>query len=286
MQTLINSICMLKSITTIALLFLTAFANAGSEDCPKEHSVGYCILDYVDLAHGAKEISSDDLAKFVNVTGEESTSGKSVIDIASNGVYLLGAKSAFDLALGGAMGIFGLLGSSTSVGQEPQFFIMLPESEVVEGNPLKTAEDAWVKGISEILNIDSATLNEVRKTPTFASPYIRRSYSLEGGECGEDGCEAYAKFFYLLSSKPKVIDKPPTWLGNERLYIWATYSNNAYPNVRRNSDKKWMFPPSEMLKLVKKLPNWFYFYSPSKAPFIMTSNNILFFTRQGCRYFC
>ena len=179
------------------------------------------MLDLAGLTKGAIEMSAAELNKQIDVS-KVSDDPSRIANHAINALFVVTAKSFFEAGLAGGIGILDLVLKPKATGSQPQFFIMLPESQVKDGNPLRTAESSLIKGIVETLGIETAELREVEKKPTFGSQYMYRDYLLKGGQCGDAGCTAYSRFFTTSPDPVVVIHQPPRWAGNERLYVWTS----------------------------------------------------------------
>lgn len=174
------------------------------------------------------------------------------------------------------MQLLSLLTQRAPEGSRPQLFIILSESKVQNGNPLRTAELALMMAVMATPEIEIAESREIAKKPTFGSPYIYRYYVLKGGQCGDVDCVAEAMFFTTLPNPVAVIDRPPSWAGNERLYVWSNPAKGVCPMVLRPGEKRSLIRNGTIKGLVKNLPEWFYYYIPGKSPAILSSKKVYF----------
>lgn len=269
----------MKNILFAASLALAApFASATNENCTNRHSQAYCILDLVNLSTGAFEISAADLEKNLKQAGAWEP-GSKVLDHGINLFSVLTSKGGLETALAGGVSILNLFIDPGTVGGRPQFFIMLPESKAQDGNPRLTAESVLMAAVTKALGIEQSELREVEKKPTFGSAYTYREYALKGGQCGEVGCTAFAPFFAYGSDPVVVIDHPPSWAGNERLYVWASPTKGAWPQVKKPGEVRFLITADKMMSVIKNLPEWFYLYLPGKTPAIITSEKVYFLAR-------
>ena len=228
---------MRKTLLVVCLAAVSGLAMAKTENCTASHSLAYCLLDLAGLSAGAVEVSAADLEKNLTPASDGVASTKAP-DHAINALFVATAKNGLELGLTSGIAILSLLAQRTPEGSQPQLFIMLPESKVQNGNPLRTAESALMTAVMSTLEIDTAEPREVEKKPTFGSPYIYRDYVLKGGQCGDAGCAAEARFFTTLPNPVVVIDHPPSWAGNERLYVWSNPAKGVWPMVLRPGEKR------------------------------------------------
>lgn len=266
---------MRKIIFLAGLAMATSVAHATGEECIGAHSRAYCMLELAGLSKGAVEISATELNKQIEVSKADYAQSRA-LDHAIDGLFVVTAKSAFERGLAGTIGILEFIPKAKAIGSLPQFFIMLPESLVKEGNPLRTAESELMKGIVETLGIEAAELREVEKKPTFGSLYIYRDYLLKGGQCGDPGCTAYSRFFTTQPDPVIILDQPPSWAGNERLYVWTSKTKGTWPMVQKLGQAPSLISEESMIALMKNLPGWFYYYIPSKTPMIITGEKVYF----------
>lgn len=268
---------MRKLLLFACLATTSSLAVAKTETCINSHSLAYCMLDLVGLSAGAVEVSAADLEK--DLTPASAGVATNAPDHAINALFVATAKNGLELGLTSGIAILSLLTQRTPEGSQPQLFIILPESKVQNGNPLRTAESALMTGVMATLEIETAEPREVEKKPTFGSPYIYRDYVLKGGPCGDAGCAAEARFFTTLPNPVVVIDRPPSWAGNERLYVWSNPAKGVWPMVLRPGEKRSLIHNGTIMGLMKKLPEWFYYYIPGKSPAIVTSKKVYFLAR-------
>lgn len=268
---------MRKILLSACLAAVSSFAVAKTENCTASHSLAYCLLDLAGLSAGAIEVSAADLEK--DIAPASAGVATNAPDHAINALFVATAKNGLELGLTGGIAILSLLTQRTPEGSLPQLFIMLPESKVKDGNPLRTAESALMMAVMATLEIDTAEPREVEKKPTFGSPYIYRDYVLKGGQCGEVGCAAEARFFTTLPNPVVVVDHPPSWAGNERLYVWSNPAKGVWPMVLRPGEKRSLIHNGTIMSLIKKLPGWFYYYIPGKTPAIVTGEKVYFLAR-------
>lgn len=269
---------MRKIIFLAVLAASTGVAHATGEECIGAHSQAYCMLDLAGLSKGAVEISTTELSTQIDVS-KVSDDPSRIANHAINALFVVTAKSFFEAGLAGGVGILDLIPKPKATGSQPQFFIMLPESQVKEGNPLRTAESALMTGVVKTLGVEATELREVEKKPTFGSAYIYRDYLLKGGQCGDVGCTAHARFFATQPDPVVVLDQPLSWAGNERLYIWSSETKGAWPIVQKPEKPRSLFTAESMIALMKNLPGWFYYYIPGKAPAIVSSEKVYFLAR-------
>lgn len=269
---------MRKTLLAVFLAAVSGLAMAKTENCTASHSLAYCLLDLAALSAGAIEVSAADLEKELTPANAGMASTKAP-DHAINALFVATAKNGLELGLTSGIAILSLLTQRTPEGSQPQLFIMLPESKVQNGNPLRTAESALMTAVMATLEIDTAEPREIEKKPTFGSPYIYRDYVLKGGQCGDVGCSAEARFFTTLPNPVVVIDYPPSWAGNERLYVWSNPAKGVWPMVLRPGEKRSLIHNGTIMGLMKNLPDWFYYYVPGKSPAIVTSKKVYFLAR-------
>jgi hypothetical protein len=268
----------MRKIIFLAAVLATGVAHATEEECLSTHSLAYCMLDLVGLSKGAKEITAAELNSQIAVLKTDKDPSRA-LDHALDIYSVATARNAFAMSLAGAIAILEFIPKAKDVGSQPQLFIMLPESQVKDGDPLRTAESALMKGVVETLGIETSELREVEKKPTFGSPYVYRDYMLKGGQCGDAGCTAYSRFFATKPDPVVVIDQPPKWAGNERLYVWANQTKGSWPMVQKPGRATSLILEESMGELIKNLPKWFYYYIPGKTPAIVTSEKVYFLAR-------
>ena len=269
---------MRKILLTACLAAVSSLAMAKTDNCTTSHSLAYCLLDLAGLSAGAVEVSAADLEKNL-APASAGVATSNAPDHATNALFVATAKNGLELGLTSGIAILSLLTQKTPEGSQPQLFIMLPESKVQNGNPLRTAESALMTAVMATLEIETAEPREVEKKPTFGSPYIYRDYVLKGGQCGDVGCAAEARFFTTRPDPVVVIDRPPSWAGNERLYVWSNPAKGVWPMVLRPGEKRSLIHNGTIMGLMRKLPAWFYYYIPGKTPVIVTGEKVYFLAR-------
>lgn len=266
-------------LPTLALAW--PWSSPLDDDCPKEHSEAWCLLNLAGHSKNASDASmkmaEEVMASANPKTGAEGASINKValvisgLDYAKMTTLPRGVSSGFS----GTMWLLGALTDGPKAGERQQMFIILPESEVKNGDPLGTVESAYMEGIAKYLETDQApVLKEVEHVATIGIRDIIRSYTIRGGRCGEVGCSVSSAFMYLKdgsSTKPKIYDQVPAWAGGQRIYVW----DMAFPWVTAlDNPKKALIGPEKYAELLSKMPAWLYFYQPAKVSLLANGQQV------------
>jgi hypothetical protein len=284
----------IKSSFVFATLALACFcASAFSENCPEKHSMGWCIAEFSGISQGLRESSKEDLAGFIASIPQKAApqNGVEVDSLIHAGLDFAKVGYTPGLLSPAGWGAFWVLNSfgNYKLANQPHMFLILPESEVVDGNPRATAEKAWIEGVKEFLHATDYTLEENLNVAKNGNQTIVRKYRLTGGECGEEGCSADARFMATIPFESKdtdkarfakVIDNPPSWIANEKVYLWD-FTRSPWPQVTRNSDnpKVSLIPPEKAMEFMTKMSKWFYLYMPGKVQTLVTNDKAMFIAK-------
>lgn len=246
--------------------------NMANQNCVKNHSHGYCLLEIASVSAGAKDITPDEAKLVFEKAGVqwESRAGFDGIQAGFAGLNFARMGAAPLPGLGwngtGLMLLLGAFSDDRPLGRRPQNFIILTESQIINNDPYATVMDAMKHILSAAVNADSIVAFDELKKPTFGKEYYKRKYKLTGGKCGQTGC--IASFFNLeetnIQKSAKIIDSP-TWLDHGKAYVWNRWI--GIDIVGLNGSKK-----LEGIKIdeniMKQLPPYFYRYIPGEVSII------------------
>lgn len=166
-------------------------------------------------------------------------------------------------------------------GEKLRWIVMMPESAVVDGNPQRTAETAYVEALRRHLEAETAELVETEREALLGPKWTSRHYLMKGGaRCGDVGCEARAKFFSTASDRKALQAQiaDPQLVGASAVYVFPPYSADAAPEMRLANDTSPRFRPlgrDEYVRFVKLLSPWFYIYLPGEVNLLINSERVL-----------
>lgn len=270
-------------------MLLLAIANSGWADpakCAKRNSIAWCILDAAGYSDGANDVSAkraeDFLAKLTpQVHDGTSNNGAGALAIAGLEAAKLTTPTP-GIGRGASVGmlLLGALIDGRRPGERVQMFMLMPESAVVDGDPGKTAEKAYVDALQRHLEADSVELVETPRKATFGATWTERHYRMTGGpRCGEVACIAGASFFSSDSTNkaPKAIEADPQWVGSSTVYVWDRIYAGARPFMRLETDERSVqrIAKEEYLRFIMHLPPWMFLYVPGDVGFLVTSDKVL-----------
>ena len=265
---------------TFTLVVLCLPAKAFDDDCVKDHSQAWCLLDLAGFSKGARDIKAEKaneiIAKATQITNPaDAKGGVDVGNLVNAGLDYAkltrlppGVSSQFS----GSMWLLGALLNGPKAGERIQTFLILPESDVENGDPLATAEVKFVDAVLKYLEADVAEKVDEDRNPPLGSRYKIRAYKVVSGKCAAivGGCWFTGSFFdcsNCSSIKPTVIDKAPEWISVGRSYIWKSW----FLELRESDSKGKIMVPYEKLtqEFQKYLPDPFYYYRPGELSLLM-----------------
>jgi len=264
---------------------VSASSAADPTECAKRNSVAWCILNAAGYADGASDVSQkrvdEYMAKIIPSVqfGAKLDAGALVIaglDAAKLTTPVPGISRGTSIG----MALLGAVLSGRKPGEMVQMFMLMPDSAVLEGDPGKTAEAAYVDALRRYLEAESSELVETLRKPTFGAAWTERHYLMKGGpRCADVGCLATASFFHSDSRKkvPREMVADPLWAGSSTVYVWDRFYADAQPHVRLVSDEKYKegLGKEEYLNFIKLLPPWFYLYLPGEVNLLVNSERVL-----------
>lgn len=263
------------------LAFAWPWGSSLDEDCPKDHSEAWCLLDLAGHSKGASDVSMKvaqevlSSAKPANAP-EGSTINKGALLISGmDYAKLTTLPKGMSSGVSGSMWLLKALTDGPKAGERQQMFIVLPESEVKDGDPLLTVEKAYMDAIARYLESDQApVLKEVEHVALIGVRDILRTYQIHGGKCGQAGCSVQSAFMNLKGgsyTKPEIIEKAPTWAGGQRIYVWS----DARPWINSLEDpKKLLIKPDNYPELLAKMPAWLYFFQPGNVSLLANGQQV------------
>jgi hypothetical protein len=269
-------------ILAISALLFCGFVRA--EECPNQHSQGWCILDFMGLSKGAQDISAEDAGTVFKKAGFTPSDmdkgvGPNIIDLAS------AAQKFAHLGVGplpgfswNGMGVMFLLSGmidERSAGQKPQFFILMSQVDVKNDNPQQTLIDAWVDGMKRFLQADFAELRQEEKNPPLGPRWISQKYLFKGGNCGDEGCIITSALFENDKTRPEEL-VAPSWFGGGKYYFWKKFwgPRGTSPASWRNGK---VANPTDHEALANLMPKWLFRYSPGDLPILRTNEQAWLF---------
>jgi hypothetical protein len=259
-------------------------AYAFDEDCVKDHSQAWCLLDLAGYSKGARDIKVEKANEIIAKASANANPADARSGIDMGNVVLAGMDYAklthlppgVSSGFSGSMWLLGAFLNGPKAGERTQSFVILPESDVKDGDPLTTAEDAFVAAVLKYLEADGAEKVDEERNPPLGSRYTIRAYKVNTGKCAAvaGGCWITGAFFSCSNcsfKKPMVIDKSPEWLGDGRTYVWGSWS----PQIREADSKgKPIFPYEKLNQDLRVLlPDWFYLYRPGELSLLFNGQN-------------
>jgi hypothetical protein len=279
-------------ITALSFLMLLPFGSfAADEDCIKEHSYGWCMLDLVGYSKGAKDTPIEKIKPLLekiqkdgNALPEGSVDKVDLLISAKNFANI--GVVPFSPGVAGSLGLLFSVGDFIkNPGEKDQLFIMLPESEVKNGDPRLTIELLFVDGVKKFLNASNAVRKDIPVKTFFGSPSHFRGYLFTGGErCGETGCYAKIKFITNAdinpsSVAPNIIENPPSWASKEKIYTWNCalpyiYLEPSEPLTSKSAALPGILKEPEYGVFMKYMPSSFYFYKAGQLGVVFNGGNM------------
>lgn len=276
-----------KLAVFLAFAAVSINSFASSDNCPSKHSMGYCLAEMGEISQGIREATKEELQEVVaSMSNKNPTPGVDYGSIAIAGLEFAKVGYTPGLLSSPGWGVFWLVNSlgATRLADNPLMFIILPESEVENGDPRATAEKAWINGVKSFLKATDVNIEEKYFKSRFADATIEQRFNFVGGECGDGGCKAYAKFISHRPAAPnddykikgaKVIDNPPKWIAKEKAYVW-NYNIGPWPLISKNDDnpKVNLVTGKNAMEFIKHMPKWFYLYMPGKVQSVINSEQV------------
>jgi hypothetical protein len=283
-----------RIIHTVAavLTLISPAVQAFDNSCNKDHSLGWCLLDFGGRSNGARDVpeakANELIAKAVaampavdaGASGAQISQATATAAAAplppstKDGAFV--AIAAMDYAkwtmpppgvsstFNGSMSLLGFLLSGPKAGEQNQTFVILPESEVLDGDPRTTVENVIVQSMLRYLEADHHEVIDREMNPPLGARYTKRSYRATGGKCNAivGACDFTSPIFSCSncsSGKPDVIENAPAWAGGGRVYVWKS----AHVSFReKEEDGKPTLLSGKLPDFYGTLPNWFYYYRP------------------------
>lgn len=206
---------------------------------------------------------------------------------------LLAAKSfsnigvvPFSPGIAGSLNLLFSVGEfNKNPGEKDQMFIVLPESEVKNGDPRLTIELLFVDGVKKFLNASSAVRKDIPVKTFFGGASNFRGYLFTGGErCGDTGCYAKIKFITNAdinpsSVAPNVIENPPSWASKEKVYTWNCalpyiYLEPTEPITSKSPPIPGILKEQDYGEFMKYMPSTFYFYKAGQLGVVFNGGNM------------
>jgi hypothetical protein len=260
----------------------TVVTSKADDECTKINSWVICLLELYSLDSGVVDMTQEAAKKagFQAALREGGATGAAIIGaaqftpLASRPLPGLSRQATGALWLLSAVPVY-------DPGKSKQFFAIVPESQVVNGDPTATLEQAWIKAVAALLGATEIEARFTEKRPSLAGPYYLKNYIIKGGErCGEAGCAVSADFFESRNfpdkelndrRKPIVVEAAPKWIApfgapGERLYLFGNYWSRMHPRVIDPQGKEFwpIISVEDKLRFLALLPDWFLFYEPTK----------------------
>lgn len=262
------------------LSVLSLPANALEDDCVKDHSQAWCLLDLAGYSKGARDITIDRANEIIakaaiNANPTNAQTGPDLGRIAVAGLdfaKLTHLPPGISPRFSGSMLLIGAFLDGPKAGERVQTFVILPEAEVKDGDPLATAEGAFVEAVLKYLEADGAEKVDEDRNPPLGSRYTIRAYKVSTGKCAAipGGCWFTGSFFSCSNCrnrKPMVIDRSPNWVGIGRSYVWRDW----FVQLREADSQGKLLVPHERLhkELCNYLPDSFYYFQPGELSLLV-----------------
>lgn len=244
------------------------------------------MLDAAGYSDGANDVSPKRAEEFLakltpQVSDGASNAGTGALAIAGlEAAKLTSPTPGIGRGVSVGMLLLGAFIDGNRPGERVQMFMLMPESAVVNGDPGKTAERAYVDALQRHLEADSVELVETPRKATFGATWTERHYRMTGGpRCGEVACIAGASFFSSDDSNkaPKAIEADPQWVGSSTVYVWNRFYAGATPFMRLETDDRSVrrFAKDEYLRFIKLLPPWMFLYLPGDVGLLVSSDKVM-----------
>ena len=249
------------------------------------------MLDLVGYSKGAKDTPIEEIKPLLekiqkdgNALPEGSVDKVDLLFSAKNFANI--GVVPFSSGIAGSMGLFFAVSDLIpNPGERNQFIILLPESEVKDGDPRLTIELLFVEGVKKFLNASNAVKKDIVEKPFFGGPVILRGYLFTGGDrCGETGCYLKTDFIQFADANPSrvapvILEKPPSWAGKEKLYSWVVpfpyiYLEPKEPRTRKSAPIPGVVKEAEYPEFMKNLPSSFYLFKAGKLGAIFNGGNM------------
>ena len=273
----------LKLLTVTAAISLSGCMATAPKDgnCTKSNSEGLCLLDLVGISKGASDIRRSDLkAANVDLKALNNTSSINI-----NGDFLIAAglerisPTSIPGLGGGTPGNVFLLASvlkGKDIGQLANMFAIIPNSEVVGGNPKTTVQTHVINAFAAQLGakLDPKPTVTTRKY-VFGQDAVLL-YRMSGGRCGTEGCYASVDFSQLTGTKDtsfQTIDALPAWYGSGKAHVVL----NTLPTAFRDPNKPFnslVSTRADTLGAMARLPKWLYYYEPGNPSVVLSSDKV------------
>lgn len=278
--------CMKKIIKIILYTAISCIAlsvQSEEDDCKKKNSEAYCILEIAGISKSARDMRQSDLKnKDIDIS---KIGSDGVINIDTNYLALAALEYINPTKIAGLSS--GTLGSAFLVasifsprnpGEISDTFAIIPDSEVIDGNVLKTVQ-------THVLNAFALHMgSKLEPTPTY---HVNKSlfgedkflmHKMHGGRCGSDGCFVSVEFSYHIGGmheKYKTLDALPFWYGNG--IGKAHVVRNAWPLAFKDPKNRLgskITTHTDGVQFVSHLPKWFYSYRPGNPSIMVSSDKI------------
>lgn len=273
----------IKIILYTAISCIALSVQSEEDDCKKKNSEAYCILEIAGISKSARDMRQSDLKnKDIDIS---KIGSDGVIHIDTNYLALAALEHINPTKIAGLSS--GTLGSAFLVasifsprnpGEISDTFAIIPDSEVIDGNVLKTVQ-------THVLNAFALHMgSKLESTPTY---HVNKSlfgedkflmHKMHGGRCGSDGCFVGVEFSYHIGGmheKYKTVDVLPFWYDNGRRK--AHVVRNAWPLAFKDPKDRFGSRVSTMtdgIQFVSHLPKWFYSYRPGNPSIMVSSDKI------------
>lgn len=287
-----NTLIRLTTIILSAILIPTLarawpWGTSLDEDCPKNHSEAWCLLDLAGHSKGASDVSMKVAQEVLVSTNPANAPEGATINTAALLVSGLDYAKLTKLPKGtssgfsGTMWLLTALTDGSKAGERKQIFLILPESEVKGGDPLLTAEKAYMDAMARYLETDQApVLKETEHVALIGVRDILRHYQIRGGKCGDTGCSVSSAFMHLKggsATKPEIYENAPSWAGGQRIYVWS--DARPWVNYLDDPKKNLVIMPDNYPELLSKMPAWLYVYQPGKVSVLANGQQVRLLAR-------
>ena len=155
-------------------------------------------------------------------------------------------------------------------------FAIIPDSEVVGGNPITTVQTYVINAFAAQLGgkLEPKLMVTKRRHAFGEDSYLL--YRMFGGRCGTEGGYASVEFSNLIGSKDdtfQTIDALPAWYGSGKAHVVLKTWPKAF-RVLNKPLNSFVSNRADTLATMARLPKWFYYFEPGNPSVILSSDKV------------